>query len=349
MIRKKIIKEISKSKYGISLEKFIKICLYHQDGYYKNLKSFGGKGDFITSPEISQLFGEILGIYIYYIWQKKYQCKFNLIELGPGNGTLLIDILRITKNFKNFHEKININLVEINKYLIKKQKKNLLSSCFEKLNLNWHNNFENFKSLPSIIIANEFFDCFPVRQFQNIDRNWFEKFVAYNKNDDIFIYKNILVKDKDTLNELLKYKKNEFVEISQQREKYFLDICNFVSKVKGTLITIDYGYFDLPNKSTVQTLYNNKHSNLFDNLGKQDITSLVNFKKFIDISKKFNLKIDTFSTQKKFFTKNGIIERKNIIIKKCKKKQEFSIESGIEKLISEKYMGNNFKFLILSS
>ena len=103
MIKNKIIDEIQKRKGGISLEKFINICLFDNEGYYKISNPLGKSGDFVTSPEISQLFGEILGLYIHSLWHDQYKEKFNLIELGPGNGTLLIDILRITEPLTNFH------------------------------------------------------------------------------------------------------------------------------------------------------------------------------------------------------------------------------------------------------
>ena len=135
MIKNKIINEIQKRSQGISLEKFIDICLFDNEGYYETLNPLGKSGDFITSPEISQLFGEILGLYIYCLWQDKLKENFNLIELGPGNGTLLIDILRITKTLAKFHHYLNIHLIEKNKYLIKKQKQNLRLNRFENINL----------------------------------------------------------------------------------------------------------------------------------------------------------------------------------------------------------------------
>ena len=97
-VKRKIISEINISK-GIFLDEFIDICLFSQDGYYKKAKPIGKKGDFTTSSEISQLFGEILGLYIYNSWQKNINDEFNLIELGPGTGILISDILRITKSF----------------------------------------------------------------------------------------------------------------------------------------------------------------------------------------------------------------------------------------------------------
>ena len=123
MVENLIINKIINYKQDISIEKYIELCLYGEFGYYKNSKILGKEGDFITAPEISQLFGEIIGLFIYDYWQKKINQKFNLIELGPGKGTLVSDLIRITKNFKNFKNNVNIHLIEKNINLIKEQKK----------------------------------------------------------------------------------------------------------------------------------------------------------------------------------------------------------------------------------
>ena len=105
-INKKLINQIKKYPTGIPLDKFIEICLFEKHGYYRNNQPIGKTADFITAPEISQLFGEILGLYIYNVWHQHLKCNFNLIELGPGKGTLLDDILRICKHFNNLVVKI---------------------------------------------------------------------------------------------------------------------------------------------------------------------------------------------------------------------------------------------------
>ena len=102
MLKNKIIKKIIKNKKSINFEDYINTCLYDKEGYYSKKNPIGNNGDFVTSPEISQLFGEILGIYIYLIWKNNFSSKFSLIELGPGKGTLLNDILRITKTLPDF-------------------------------------------------------------------------------------------------------------------------------------------------------------------------------------------------------------------------------------------------------
>jgi len=164
-------------------EQFIEICLFENNGYYRNNQPIGKSADFITAPEISQLFGEILGLYIYELWQKHLLCKFNLIELGPGKGTLLEDILRINNNFKIFLNSIDLNLIEINKELIKLQKKNLSKIKFDINNIQWSNDIDSIELKPSIIFANEFFDCFAIKQFIKIQQTWHEKKINFNKKD----------------------------------------------------------------------------------------------------------------------------------------------------------------------
>ena len=348
IIKKKIINLINKKKEGITLDNFINICLYGKNGYYNNIDPIGKEGDFITAPEISQLFGEIIGLYFYNKWILNFKNKINIIELGPGKGTLLLDILNITKNFTKFHQNLNITLIEKNKKLIKIQKQNILNSKFNNLSIKWINNFTVSNSKPVFILANEFFDCLPIKQFFKKNNKWFEKAINYNNKEKIFLYENLEITDKSLLKKLLLYKKN-FVEISLEREKYFIEICKIIKKNLGILILVDYGYYHRPESSTIQSVYKNKNSNLLDNLGSQDITSLVDFKKFIEISKYYNLTIESFCDQKSFLIKNGIIERKNIIIKNSNKKYKETIEQGYKRLVNEKAMGSIFKFLIISN
>ena len=348
MIRNKIISEIEKNKRGISLESFIDICLFKNDGYYKKANPLGKSGDFITAPEISQLFGEILGLFIFNYWHKKFKSKINLIELGPGNGTLMIDILRITEHLPNFYDCLNIHLIEKNFDLVEKQKKKLRLKNFINLNIKWDNNIKNLDKKPSIFIANEFFDCLPIRQFCNKDNKWNEKIINFNQKEKNFFYQNRPVNENKLLRKLSEYKNNIIVELSEQRENYFKRMCKHIAKSSGAIIVIDYGYYDSPGYSTLQSVFNHRPSNLLDNLGKQDITSLVDFRKLIEIAKNFKLQIDINCTQKEFLLLNGILERKNKIIQKCTSQQKKILEVGYKRLIDNKQMGLIYKFLVLS-
>ena len=145
MLSKRKINKIKlfNNKKNFRLDKFIELALFASNGYYIRNKPIGRKFDFVTSPEISQIFGEIIGVYLVYHWKEKINSKFNLIELGPGNGTLFRDIERTARILPKFFENADVNLIEINKELRKIQKKNL--NYFRQSKIRWSKAL-NFRS-----------------------------------------------------------------------------------------------------------------------------------------------------------------------------------------------------------
>ena len=345
---KKDFLKLFNNKKIINIESYIQACLYSNQGYYKNTNAIGRSGDFITAPEISQLFGEIVGLFILNYWQNNIKKEFNLIELGPGKGTLLIDILNITKSFTQFREKSNIYLIEKNISLIKEQKKNLSKNNLKLKNIAWLKNFDIKNDKPSIIFANEFFDCLPIRQFYKKENKWFEKMVQINHENTFVNLVDKEVNDLKNLNIINQYKSNTVLEISKSREEYFSKVCRHISKNGGQIIVIDYGYYARPKYLTLQSVYNNKKSNILDNIGKQDISSLIDFRKLIDIANINKLKTNIFCSQRDFLLNHGIVHRlkKNLI--KSNNKQAKIMKLGLEKIIDKKSMGSLFKVLVLS-
>ena len=342
-IREIIISEINK-KGKINISEFMEFCLYGMHGYYMNKIPIGVKNDFTTSPEISQMFGEILSLFIINYWKEKINTEFNLIELGPGKGTLIYDILSTAVIDENFTKNINLTLIEKNIELIKLQKKAINKANFTRAI--WEQNFKVKKSnIPSIIYSNEFFDCFPVRQFI-YKKSWFEKFVSFNENNNSFYFSEKLVNKKDLLILLNLYKKEKILEVSFERNKYFEKICNFIKNNGGLFFTIDYGYLKNNNNFTLQAIQNHKFSNVLENVGDKDISSHVNFNDLISIAEKYKLNIDEFCTQRQFLIKFGILERMRNLSKNNNNKK---IKSDLEKLTNAQEMGNLFKCLIVSN
>jgi len=347
MTKKKIINKIFKNNKIVSIEKFIKLCLFSKEGYYKKSNVIGKEGDFITSSEISQLFGEIFGIFIIIIWQNKIKKKFNFIELGPGNGTFLMDLLKITNKFKNFNKALNIHLIEKNINLIQKQQKKLLDKNYNLNKITWSKNFNIKNKEPSIIFANEFFDCFPIRQFYYKNNQWFEKMVTVNNDDCSLKFVDSKINQSIILNKLQK-NSSMILEISKSREDYFNKICRHINLNGGMIIIVDYGYTNYPSNFTLQSTYNNKKSNIFENIGEQDITSLVDFGNLLYLSKKNKLNVEVFTTQREFLLQNGIKERGKKILENCNTVQKKLIKKGLERIIDKEDMGSLFKVLVLS-
>ncbi len=341
LIKEKIKSEILKTKKDMRLDVFLNNVLYKNDGYYLNKDPIGKKRDFITAPEISQTFGEIIGLYFLYFWKTKIKTQFNLIELGPGKGTLFNDISKSVSKHSYFLKNANIIFVEKNKELIKIQKQNS-KKLFH--NISWKQSFNIKSNSPSIIYSNEFFDCFPVRQFF-LNKIWFEKYVGYNKKSNIFHFKDKIITDKKILALLSLYKKEKLLEVSFERNKYFEKICKYIKNNGGLFFTIDYGYLKNTNNFTLQALQNHKYSHVLENLGENDISSHVNFKELATIAKNYNLNIEEFCTQREFLIKYGILERKKIL---SDTSDSDKINNDVNRLINKNEMGDLFKCLIVS-
>jgi len=151
-----------KNNIKISLDKFIDKALYDKSkGYYTNKNPIGHKGDFITSPNISVMFSEMITIWLISFWEKLgYPKKINIIELGAGNGEMMNQILKTIENFEKFRSSAKFYIHEKSSYLKKIQKnKN------KKYKINWINDLNKISKYPSIFIANEFFDALPIKQF----------------------------------------------------------------------------------------------------------------------------------------------------------------------------------------
>ena len=341
-IKKNLIDKIKKNG-SLNVAEFIKICQFGNSGYYLEKNPIGRVNDFITSPEISQMFGEVLAIFLINYWENNIKNNFNLVELGPGKGTLLKDILRTSSLNKKFLHSMNLILIEKNKTLIDIQKKIINSD-----NITWCDEFDiSNKNIPSIIYSNEFFDCFPVRQFHKKEK-WYEKYVDYNEVEQTFSFVFQQVMEEKVLKSLEKFDQVKVAEIAHSRDEYFKLICKFIKQNKGLFITIDYGYKNLPNNLSLQTVYYHKKTHLFENIGNQDITAHVNFDELIFIASEYNLKIETFCSQKDFLISCGIKERKENLLKNKNDETIKKINFEYDRLVNNSQMGKMFKVLVIS-
>src|SRR5690606_2259724 len=148
----------------ISVERFMALALGHpRHGYYMTRDPFGPAGDFITAPEVSQMFGDLAGLWAASVWQTMgAPGKLRLVELGPGRGTLMADLLRAGRVLPGFAEAVDVHLVETSPVLRAAQKASLAGRVAA---LHWHDRVEDLPPGPAVIVANEFFDALPVRQF----------------------------------------------------------------------------------------------------------------------------------------------------------------------------------------
>ena len=293
----------TEKKFNIPLDKFIEFSLYNKKfGYYMKKNPFGKKGDFITSPNISRLFSEIIAVWIVSFWKNIGSPKsFNLIELGAGNGEMMKVLIESFKKFPVFLKSSNIYIHEKSPKLIKIQKKKL-----KKDKIIWLKKIKDLRKRPSLFIANEFFDSMAIKQFIKLDKYWFERFVNIkDKKNAFFFDKKINMGDFEKKINFKISNNQNFIEYSESGINYLKDISKIVKKYKGGLLIIDYGYFDQKMKNTLQSIYNQNFSNILKNIGNSDITHNINFYLFKEIVKK-NWRNKSYNHNTgKFFNKNG--------------------------------------------
>tara|TARA_S200000501_G_scaffold169173_1_gene159341 strand:+ start:559 stop:1623 length:1065 start_codon:yes stop_codon:yes gene_type:complete len=327
----------------LPVDKFFNNVLFDKkNGYYSSKVSFGYGGDFLTAPGISNLFSETIGIWIVSTWNSLGQPKrLNLIELGPGDGSLVKILIKTFEKFPKFNKSIKIYLYEKSNLLKNLQKKNIKSH-----KVKWIQNYNMIKKGPVIFLGNEFFDAVPIKQFVRKKNILFEKNYFLNKDNDISeILKKASNKEVLLIKKFKTLKNLNFIEFPKLGLKELNKITKKISKLNGGLLLIDYGYMISNNKSTLQSVMKHKKNNLLENLGKADITSLVNFNLLKEFLIKNNLKVKKIVTQKFFLEKMGIIERANDISKKMSFGEQSNLYLRIKRLLDSKFMGNLFKVI----
>tara|TARA_B100001996_G_C18656853_1_gene591524 strand:- start:213 stop:1256 length:1044 start_codon:yes stop_codon:yes gene_type:complete len=327
----------------IPLDKFVENALYNENyGYYSKKNPFGKSGDYVTAPNISFLFSEMIAIWIISYWENlEKPKKFNIVELGPGNGDLCKVLIKTFKNFPNFYKNIKIFLYERSEYLKKIQK-----SKIKEKKVSWLKNINDVKSGPVLFIGNEFFDAIPIKQFK-VDKNKiYEKYLSFNKKGKIKI---ILKKaEKKTLIELKKFsllKNKGIIEYPDLGIKELDKITQVVKKLNGGILLIDYGFLDKKNISTLQSVKSHKKNKIFENLSDADITSLVNFTLLKDYFLKKNLNLNKVVPQSFFLKRIGILHRAEILSNKMNFSEKANLYSRLRRLLDAKYMGNLFKVI----
>jgi len=339
----KIINILKKQK-SLPIDEFIDEALYNKKfGYYIKKNPFGKKGDFITSPMISNLFAEMIAIWIVSFWlYLKKPKKILIVELGPGDGSLCKDLLVTFKKFKDFYECLEINLFEISDKLKKIQKRKI-----DDEKVKWINNLQEIKYGPIIFLGNEFFDSLPIKKIHKKGNLLLEEYVTVSKKNKIkFVYKktkNNLFKEIKKFN-LLSY--GSSIEYPNKAVEYLKVICKKVTKFNGGLLIFDYGYLKGQNHDTLKSIKNHKHISLFSKLGCSDITSHLNFHLFGEIIKKNKLEVEKIINQSEFLQKMGIETRANIVAEKMTFKEKANMYYRLKNCYTQKKWDLSSKFFL---
>ena len=333
-----------KEKKSIPLDQFINFALYNKKfGYYMKKNPFGKEGDFITSPLISELFGEMLTVWCVAFWEHIGKPnKILLVELGPGDGSLCKDLLKTAKQFKDFYNSLEINLLEVSNKLKKIQKIKINSK-----KVRWIKKIKEINYGPIIFLGNEFFDALPIKQIHKRKKLFFEKYVTLSSDNKKIKFLNRKANDNliKRIQDLNLVSAGNTIEYPIEALKFLKAISKKINKFEGGLLTFDYGYTIKKNQNTLQAIKKHKYLNPIYKPGNSDITSHVNFKLFKEILKKNNLDVKKITEQSEFLKKIGILERANILSKKMTFKEKANMFYRLKRLLNPQEMGDLFKVI----
>ncbi|XP_014230213.1 protein arginine methyltransferase NDUFAF7 homolog, mitochondrial [Trichogramma pretiosum] len=351
----------------LSVAGYMKHVLTHPaKGYYINKDVLGPEGDFVTSPELSQLFGEMIAVWIISECKKIHNKKFQIVELGPGRGTLSRDILRVFDKLK-MNEEVSLHLVEVSQALAKVQKDMLCGSesssedskeskgkhymkgkTSNGIDVYWYKSVIDLPQGFSIFIAQEFFDALPIHKFQKTTDGWFEVMVdvdASNEQEDKF--KFVLAKTEACDAILDKNDPRDHVEISLEAMNVIRYTSTAIAQNGGFMLIIDYGHSG-EKTDTFRAFRQHKQVDPLVEPGLSDLTADVDFALLKRIARYHNNTL-CFGpvTQKDFLTELGINIRLANLCKNATPAQRKQLEHGYNKIVGDDEMGTCFKVVAM--
>lgn len=339
-----------KSRGPITVADYMEDALLHpHDGYYTSQAPIGAKGDFTTAPEISQIFGELIGLWLVQSWTDMGSPKdFNLVELGPGRGVLMQDILRAARLRPAFLDAAHVWLVETSGRLRHEQQRRLRDAGIA---TDWADAFADIPSAPSLIIANEFFDCLPIRQFVRSERGWRERLVGLNAELDALAFCESPTPPLTThsLPETGKIERGAIFEIGEAAEGLVEEIAKSLVENGGRALIVDYGHLHAGTGETLQAVRRHQYWPVLSSPGRADITAHVNFERLQRAAFAAGASAHGPISQGAFLEQLGLGLRLERLCAGKTPEETADIYSGAHRISSPTQMGELFKVLCVSS
>jgi NADH dehydrogenase [ubiquinone] 1 alpha subcomplex assembly factor 7 len=307
--------------------------------YYSRSDPLGAEGDFITAPEISQIFGELVGIWLTDIWLRQNGPACHYVELGPGRGTLAADALRAMARF-DFAPPAHF--VETSEALRAKQVQAVPQARF-------HDAIESLPDdLPLLIVANEFFDALPVRQLISTHSGWRERVVARDRGTKFTPMPGAQAMDAAVPAEFRNQRNDAIYETSPAASGILYELGARLEKQGGVLLVIDYGYARPGLGSTLQAVKNHQFADPFDNPGEHDLTAHVNFMELASLAQVRKLNVHGPVGQGVWLESLGIDQRAATLADAAPDRAREIFEAR-DRLVEDEQMGSLFKIMAVSA
>ncbi len=326
----------------ITVERYMELALLDPDhGYYIRRQPFGAAGDFVTAPEISQMFGELLGLWCYTAWQTAGSPRpAMLVELGPGSGTLMADALRAIESATGEPQPFDVVLVEASARLARRQRETLSGRA-----VSWCSSVEELPCRgPAFIIANEFLDALPVRQFVRTAAGWRERLVMVEDDTVAFV---LGMDNCGLAASLPDAPTGRVCEISPARDRLMRTLAAKLAAEGGAMLVIDFTAPGMPVRDTLQAVRHHRHADRLAAPGEADLAAAVDFAVLGNIAKAEGLEVFGPVSQGAFLEEMGIAVRAERLKRCAAAETANGIDQGVHRLTSPDAMGEDFRVMAL--
>lgn len=342
------IKKLIKSSGPMPVWRYMELCLTHpKHGYYVSRDPLGREGDFTTAPEVSQMFGELLGLWAASVWKAIGSPPLlRLIELGPGRGTMMADALRALRVLPPLYQSLNIHLVEINRVLRDKQKATLSGVR----NIAWHESIDEVPDGPSVIFANEYFDVLPIHQAVKRETGWHERTVEIDDTDKLAFgaAPQPTPRFEVLLPPLVRAAPVGAV-FEWRPDAEIMKIATRVRDQNGAALIIDYGHLRSDAGDTFQAIARHSFTDPLKNPGQADVTAHVDFQALARAAEDLGARVHGPVPQGDFLKRLGIETRAVTLMAKASNEVSEDISGALKRLIGggRGGMGSMFKVVAI--
>jgi NADH dehydrogenase [ubiquinone] 1 alpha subcomplex assembly factor 7 len=330
----------------ITVERYMELALGHPEhGYYMSRDPFGAAGDFTTSPEISQMFGELIGLWAAEVWMAMERPNpVRLIELGPGRGSLMSDALRAARVIPEFRAALEVHLIETSPTLATIQHEALISGGVP---IAWSLDFNEAPEGPAIILANEFLDALPVRQFVKASGNWRERTVRLNADGKLVF--GLAESAEPYLN--MHAREGDILEASPTGHKLMYSLGSRLARQGGAALFIDYGHTITGYGDTLQAVGRHQHVLPLTDPGECDLTAHVDFAAMARSARAAGAAVHGPIDQGDFLRALGIDQRAAALSARASAEMAAEIESARTRLVGKgkDEMGALFKAMVVAN
>lgn len=328
---------------------YMALCLFDPGhGYYTTRQPFGREGDFITAPEVSQMFGELIGAWLAAAWRDLGEPRSTILaEIGPGRGTLMKDILRtIAQIAPDLRDNATVHLVETSPRLTKIQQQTLESAG---VTPTWHKAISGLPAGPLLIVGNELFDAIPTRQYVRIEEGWRERCVGLDEQDELIFVAGTGSIDAALLPpESAGAQEGAIFEVAPARSALIQHVAERIAEQSGAALFIDYGHLETGLGDTLQAVLDHKYDDPLANPGRADLTTHVDFAALAAAVRAAGL-IPHLATQGDFLLRMGLLERAGRLGSNAGPVIREQLGEAVERLAGPDKMGSLFKVLAFSS